>query len=434
MVKKDIIDAYKTIDLKTYIDTTVKAPDLSLLKTELNKHERFLQGINQDIYKTFLLNTDTLVSMLERTNNISQQMEDTEKLIEEYSIIFSKFREEEEPFFVDEQKQKRFWELLSKFDESAHIFKTNKRYLVHSQDFGLIDNGHCRDSLLLFTNDILIIGEKNKENYVLKNAFNYNVLKVQDKDTKLKIVVAPFEFVFEGEEKYVKRAIRVFKEVMYKNKIEPQKKQLEQDNNSEYVNFLLQTENYRRLSQMKDVSIKTVDISMVRGGINNFLLVLKFVKEKDARERLFLSYLSNVFDNKMASIDISRNLKSIIDDFFNNFYDSYDKSVYFIQKYGEKFTFAVVFKARFILLLRNKIENIFKLLKRRIFGKYSNIDKSEEYIEQIRGYLKFDGYDFTFLTDYFKTEKEEKTDKLIEESKMQIKNLIDEMIGQDYVQ
>lgn len=433
MVKKDIIDAYKSIDLKTYIDSTLKAPDTSLIKTELHKHERLLQGVNQDIYKTFLLNTDILVKMLEKTNDISTRIEETEGLIEDYRAIFMRFREDETLVFVDEEKRMQFHELMETFDESAQIFKTNKRYLIHSAKFGLRVGGKYEEDILVFTNDILIIGEKTSEKYLLKNAFNYNVIQIIDRGNKIIVQVTPFEFVFENDEENVRAVMNIYQEIMFKNRLETKDEPEDESDHSEYIDFLLQTENYQALKTMKNVNIKTLDVKQIRGDIDNLLLILKFIIDTEKRDILFLEYLTSMFDKNMFKVDISHKLNVIIDEFFENFNACYDDSIFFVGKYMGLFKPGTVFKTRFILFLKGRIEQIFKLLKRRIFGKYSSMEDSEKYIDQIRSYLIFDGYDFSFLADYFKTEKEKKAIHLVSESKRDIKGIVDEMIEQDYL-
>lgn len=434
MVRKEILDAFKDLDFKTYIDKTLTSTEHSLLKTELSKHEKIEREIKDEMFQTYTANIDHLVDILQKTHIISKLYEETKEDLNEYKRVFRYFDNEEDEDYIDSEKQKQFKELMSHFDKQSEIFVTDKRYLVHSDLFYADENNMKKSYLLLFCNDILIIGKNVMNRYVLQNAFNYSVIKLAGEDDKLIISVDPFRFVYSKDRQSVKNALEAFQEITYKKTIgkdKPEKNNIE-DRNRENIEYFIFTEQYDKLVNYK-ASINTdIDFANVKIDTESLPLFLELFSTEKTRKKFFYDYLGKMIESKLYGVDIVQKLDSLIINVFVVFHDFCLEAKKMQYNYGRKYSSKKSDEALFILFLSYQIQHIFNMFKRRIFGRHSTIDNVNEYLDLIKDKLYFLGYDFRYMIHFFDNDKKEKESQSYESTKESINKLIDEMIAEDY--
>ncbi|KAM0678860.1 hypothetical protein BDAP_000645 [Binucleata daphniae] len=441
MSQHNHLESYKNINIKNYLDATVQNCEIAYLKNELHKHEKIEDEINEKLFKTFLLNIDNLINILKKSHEINNRVYEIKSMINEYKKIFRYF---DTDTCTNHEDTKSFEELIAQFDKEAQIFVTKKRVLLYSDIFYMQDNQERKEHVLVFTNDLLIIGSKiqnDKETkkdetlYALKNAFNYNVMEVTAKDEQLIIKIDPISYIFESSKKAVNLACKTYNENKYKYKKESMKKishddMIQEETKHEMIDYYIKTEQYECLQQYKGKVDFEFSFSDVRYNKDVLFILLDLLDDKK-RKTFFCNYLDHLFDKKIEKINIIQDLDSYIKSIYNVFRMHYKVCKELFAEYDSRFSVDEIENVGFIVYIESVIIKVFELMRKRIFGKKCNVKETEEYLQNLDLCLKIDGYNFTYLFEFFDEEKSKKNYETIKHDKQTIDGIIDEMIGKE---
>ncbi|KAM0686749.1 hypothetical protein COBT_002022 [Conglomerata obtusa] len=438
MPSQNILDAYTNLDIKSYLDATLHTNELSYLKNELHKHEKLEAEINSKLFKTFMLNIDHLVDILEKNHEINRYVANIKEDINDYKTMFSYLQEKESSVYIDEEKQREFFNILRSFDSDTKMFASKKRYLVHSEEFSMVEANQADEKIdkclwiLIFTNDLLIIGKKTGENYILKNAFNYNVMKIKGHDRILRILVDPIELIFEKDAKSVNKILSIFKELRYTETQQPEKKEEEENENydDEIFEFYIKTEQYEKLKEFKGYNKVKFNISDTNGSLETLFIFLTIL-EDDKKEPFINDYLKNIFYTKINNINIIQKLDNLIQDFFSIIQEMFFEAKEIYERYWKQFGIEKVKRGTFILFVESIILVIFETIKKRLFGKHGSIEETEKYLKKLGCKLKIYENDFSYLLYFFEDEMQKQNNALLYEDKQKINKILDDMLIQD---
>lgn len=431
MVKKEILESFRNLNLKSYVDKSISSSELSILKTELNKHQRLEREIKDEMFKTYTANIDHLIDILARTNDINKLLDEIKQNLAEYKNIFKHFENEEEEEYIDAEKQKAFKEDMDSFDKDAAVFLTDKRYLVYKDTFYADEDNIKKSFLLLFCNDLLIIGKKEMKKYKLKNAFNFSTIKLHSENDKLIIFVDPFKFIYTKDVESARRAVDIFKVLTYKKTDEDDEPEKKEDNH-EIIEYLVFTEQYDKLVNYKDSIDTDIDLKNVKIKPENLPLFLELFCNKGSRKKFFYKFLKQTLDKKIFDLDLLQSLEDYIKNLFMIFHSFVNDAKNMFVDYSQKYEKSKSGEAVFCLFVYHNINEIFDMLRHRIFGRHSTIDQADKYIDLIKDNLYFLGYDFRFMIEILDEDKRKMQEMSYEKTSDEMDMFLNQMIAEDY--
>lgn len=420
---KENIENFKSLNINTYLSKNTTSYDPPFLRNSLSQHEKIQTQITQSLFQTFILNIDHLVEILTTSHELSKRIKEIRMNIEEYKKIFEYFDKNEEDEKIDDKNSEEFIKLIKdNYSKESQIFASNKRSLFDS--FYLKDTNNDVYNLI-FTNDILLVGELKDDKYVVRNALNYYVLKLEIIDEQLVLESEYQKYTFK-KNKENSKVLEIYEEICCKAKV---KEIIEEEDveNDAYIEYLMKTEKYDKLIEFKGQIKHELKVENVKDKDTLFI----FLELSKKRDEFLFKYLSYLFGVKMKNINIIQSFNLVIKEIFENFQEFYLESKAIYSMYRKKYNLKM--KGNYVIFLESQILYIFETIKRRIFGKNTTIENIEEYIQFIKNNLTFDGYDFTYLLLDLKEDREEKEEKILIDVKMEIKDIILDMLNQEIV-
>ncbi|KAF9764161.1 hypothetical protein NGRA_0771 [Nosema granulosis] len=410
------LSKFKNLNLSKYINEALPRYERSILLTDKNNIERITKDVDTEIFKAFLLNSDSLLEVLYTYESVQNSLKHLEDVKAELRKITYNINNKENIHFVDKNRLEEFRNVLGNFSNDVGSFDTGSRVLVHFDVFSdMADNKH----ILLLTNDILIIGriQPQVRKYQLVNAFSYSIFDVQTKDSDLFIVLSQSTMRYSGDKEKVKKFSSMFKDLTYSYTdvvdTKPKHRPVEIDSMTDY---LISTEQYTEITNPKDIT----SIEPFIYKKDDLILFLEILNENPKEQSIFIvKFLISKFATITNRINKVMPLKELIDHIFEVFYSFNTEQQELLKNTNQ---------VNILLMIEKQILMCLSLIEARIFNKRYYSDDVESVLGLIRDKLVFDGFDFTYLTGFFNKKKRHHNEECLIEAKKEIDVLLREMI------
>lgn len=408
---------FKNLNLTNYINENLPKYERSILLTDKNTVERVIKDIDTEIFKAFLLNSDSLLEVLYTYESVQKSLSHLDEVKEDLRKITYNVDNKEDINFVDKNRLDEFRNILENFSNDTESFDTGTRVLVH---FDVFEDQNANKHIFLLTNDILIIGriQPQVRKYQLVNAFSYSIIDIQIHDSDIYIVLSQSTIKYSGDKEKIKKFYLTFKDLIYSFSDEVDY-QLEEksDINNDMLDFLVFTEQY---SSIEDSLIKRpTDIakSLDIYRKEDLFLMMKVFKEDSSK--FVVDFLNSRFITVIGRINKVMSLSDLINHVFEVFYDFNREQQELLREVNQ---------GKVLLMLENQIIECFKLMEERIFNRRYYSDDIGTVMNQIRDKLVFDGFDFSYLTEYFENKRRQHNKECLVQARKEIDALLSEMI------
>ncbi|EJW01536.1 hypothetical protein EDEG_00427 [Edhazardia aedis USNM 41457] len=465
MKNDEILEGFVSLDLKSYIDQTTKNSDITLIKNEKSKHERIKQRIDKQLYNTFTTKIPFIIDILETSHEINKKLTNVKMKVQQYRQAIDLLEDNDEAEFIDVKMVEKLKILLSEFRSDCSVFLNGKRYLVFydillSEDLNEVKrvsflNEETKSSekndisdkiaekidklnlksnqsayILIFTNDLLIIGKRVRKKFELTNAFNYNIIQLSIENGKLFLKVDPLEFIFTKDIHSLEKIVQTFKEICCKNTKNTGDNTGDKEINEKknFLEFLQYTEQYDELISVKGETMIKIDVYDIKDDDHCLFQAFKLLDSNNERSELLFDFLEHEFNKKLAKSNPVQSLKEYIDQIYSIMNTFYGKSKEVIKRYEKKYGFSQIDCVNRVVFIEKIVLKTIILLRKRVFGKYAHINDTEKFENQIRQYLTFDGFCFNYLLEFVQNDKERVKENSLKEVKTQIESIVKEMI------
>lgn len=414
---------YKNFNLVKHINEVLPKFEKSVLTMERDSIIKSKKEVETEIFKSFILNSDSLLEILNTHEKVYSQVNDLQ-LISDYFNKINIGINYSEPKFIDKKKVQNFKRIIEKFNTDLSSFDTGERTLEYYDIFK-----NKVKYILFLCNDILIIGKINdNDSYSLINAFNLSVLKIKILKTELQIILSQTKFIFYGSEKKIQNFYDKFYYLCYfqENSIVTSKKESNFEND-EMIEYALKTEKIEFL-----INLKVFDISNInffdKQKFFKFIEILKTKKMILESNIFIVNFLNEKLKKKLQEINKIKTLVDLICNIFDFYYLYYDEEIKLIDEIEK---IIVVDKIKIMLMIENQIYFCFKSFEKRIFSKRYNLKTLNDILNLIAEKLKFKGNDFSYLIDYFKIKIESQKEELLENAKREILKILEKYVNSE---
>ncbi|EOB14026.1 hypothetical protein NBO_41g0002 [Nosema bombycis CQ1] len=440
------LSKFRNLNIKTYLNDILPQFEKSILISDLNFIEKIRKEFDTEIFKSFLLNSDSLLEVLYTYESVKSNLNYLEDIKNDLKIN----KESENNGFIDFNKLEEFRNVLRNFTSEVDSYDTGSRILIH---FDIFLDENDNKNIFLLTNDILIIGkiDSRTRKYQLVNAYSYLIVDIKIKEdvngdqggsggsngvqgdeggscngdgyqgddrgaqvdnrppphnpphvnsSFLYVVLSKSFTKFKGNKKSIDKFYSIFKDLNYNYEDFNENKKKDKNKN-ELIEFLIETEQYKEIEKYKE--------SKDYDNLNIYNLhSLNYLKSLCNNSFIF-DFLLRRFKSILGNVNKVKPFKDLIDYLFDEIF----------KKFRKEQEEIVNVNFNYLLLLEKEILMIFKIIESRILND-SNLLKDK---------LLFDQYDFTYLTDYFNKKKKYHQEERYKEAKKEIDSLIREMVS-----
>lgn len=451
-----------TFDLKSYINNKHTTYNISILKTSLNRLENIKKKNNNKLIKMFdtsKINYD-LIKEIDKLNIKLKEKIKKSELKEKINII------ENTKEFYSELNIKKFKDSLKKFQENLDIFITEKRRLefeskclifkkndINSND-NKFEDFNWIEGVLILTNDILIVGRKETNGYLLINSFLYDILEkdilkdnlnikffknipkidnIEKKEFSILSIKSPSNIIFIlMETNLILNALTVYDKCIFKK---TKKKKL--NKKFKKLEYLLFTEQYDKLQDLieknknKEVILKEEEINkeLFMFNKNNYLnknssfnkIVNSLDNKSNTYEELFILlqivdpvfYLSSIYKQNFPKYEID-NYIELYFNYFNEFIKESNEILKEVRNKNNKIEIVEI-----NLLLKEKITNFtIKKCMKQVLWRGRKTNEVDELFNKIKTKV-----DLKYLLEDYKTKIEKWKENRKEFIKFQMKDI-----------
>ncbi|EOB12682.1 hypothetical protein NBO_381g0003 [Nosema bombycis CQ1] len=170
------LSKFRNLNIKTYLNDILPQFEKSILISDLNFIEKIRKEVDTEIFKSFLLNSDSLLEVLYTYESVKSNLNYLEDIKNDLKI-----NKNENDGFIDFNKLEEFRSVLRNFTSEVDSYDTGSRILIH---FDIFLDENDNKNIFLLTNDILIIGkiDSRTRKYQLVNAYSYLIVDIKIKD------------------------------------------------------------------------------------------------------------------------------------------------------------------------------------------------------------------------------------------------------------
>jgi hypothetical protein len=406
---------YGSLDVEKHLNETIPRYEHFLLETEKHNLQQVRNDIDAELFKSFLINSDSLLEVLntyEETYKIVNRMLD---LAEEYRRLRLEAEVKDEAA-VNKEQVRKFRHLLDDFTGDTGVFATEKRYLVH---FDVLTEADGNEHVLVMTNDLLLIGkaEPGTGKYRLVNAYCYSILQMAVlEDGMLEIRVEPRTFRFRKDRESVDKILELFREQTYEYKEESSQIEDIPEDDHELDEFLAYAGEYDAIGDRLSLpKLKLYD----KRHLTAYLRKMAGF-DQDISEHVF-SFLEERFYVAISRINKVRTLDDLIGDVFERFvafFNEQDSLIRELERIG------TVRRGGVVLLLERQILQCFRMLESRIFNREYQVKCMDSSLRLIEEKLRFRSCDFSYLMRYFFDKKEKYEGMCVDSAKRDIERIL----------
>ncbi|EOB11476.1 hypothetical protein NBO_1154g0002 [Nosema bombycis CQ1] len=168
------LSKFRNLNIKTYLNDILPQFEKSILISDLNFIEKIRKEVDTEIFKSFLLNSDSLLEVLYTYESVKSNLNYLEDIKNDLKIN----KESDNNLYVDFNKLEEFRNVLSNFTSEVDSYDTGSRILIH---FDIFLDENDNKNIFLLTNDILIIGkiDSRTRKYQLVNAYSYLIVDIK---------------------------------------------------------------------------------------------------------------------------------------------------------------------------------------------------------------------------------------------------------------
>lgn len=412
---------FASLDLEAYLDDTIPRYERFLLENERHNISRIEHEIDTELFKTFLLNSNHLLGILniyEKSYKMATRLVDLSKDLQRLRLA----GEEEDENLVDRELVKRFRRVLDRFSSNTDVFATDGRYLVH---FDILEDMEGNKHILVLANDILLIGkvQEGTGEYSLVNAYSYTIMHVEMEDEVLRVRVDPEGYVFRKDRAAVSNILRIFQELTYRYEKESEE-QASSTSDNNLMDYLLFTENYECIERMGLHSPKKMFYS--RKELEGYLGVLARLGQ-DISQQAY-SFLETRFAAGLARINKVQTLDGLIEEVFRYFVAFFHEQNALVKELG---SVGQIRRSGMTLLVERELKRCFEMLESRVFGRNYELKCLDSSLELIKQKLRFCKCDFSYLFDYFMGRKDRYRERCLETAMKDIERILQDMVCSD---
>ncbi|WEL38944.1 hypothetical protein PFJ87_10g02020 [Encephalitozoon hellem] len=415
------ISKFNSFNLESYLNNAFQKYEGSILENEKHNVSKIEHEIDTELLKTFLLNSDSLLAILdvyEESYRMVTAMVDLSKEL----VRSNMDRGTEEEVFVDRELVEKFRQILNNFDDEAAVFATEERYLVH---FDILKEKSGWECILVLTNDILLIGtvQKGVKKYRLLNAYSYSIAQIQVKDCMLEVRVSPSVYTFEKDKESVEYILRVYQELTYSYEKKASDSSPKPEVDKDLIDYLVFTEQYECIeADGSPLSPRIVFHS--KEEITRYLSVAS--KSKEGISAHVFPFLEERLRKGLEKINKIQPLRSFVEDvfkYFNEFLEEQDSLIEDMKKIGS------IRRGGVVLLIERQLVRCIEILGSRIFSKGYDAKYTDSVLELISRSLKFAKYDFSYLMEHFFRKRSEYKKKYLSNAMKDIEKIISDMVA-----
>ncbi|KMV65332.1 hypothetical protein M970_101730 [Encephalitozoon cuniculi EcunIII-L] len=415
------ISRFSSFDLESYLNNSFQRYEESILENERHTISKIEHEIDTELLRTFLLNSDSLLNILNGYEESYRMVSNIVDLSKELVRCRMNTSEEEE-VFVDKELVKKFRLILDGFGSEAAVFATDGRYLVH---FDILKEKSGRKCILVLANDILLIGSVHEgvKKYRLLNAYSYSIVRMQVRDGLLEIRVDPTIYTFEKNKESVEHILRIYQELTYNYEEKTDDSVRKPAIDKELVDYLVFTEQYEHIEPSKlFLSSKATfhdKTEMVR-----YLSTIS--KTGGDVSSCIFPFLEERFKKGLTRINKIQPLGDFIRDvfkYFNEFLDEQNKLIKELEEVCH------VKGSGAVLLVEKQLTRCIEALESRVFNKRYDVRHTDSVLELIKQNLKFSKYDFSYLMEHFLKKRSEYKKKCLDNAMRDIEEVIGNMMA-----
>ncbi|ADM12500.1 uncharacterized protein Eint_101750 [Encephalitozoon intestinalis ATCC 50506] len=415
------ISRFNSFDLESYLNNTFQRYEGFILENERHNISKIEHEVDTELLKTFLLNSDSLLDILnvyEESYRMVTSMVDLTKELVRYNMDGGV----EEEVFVDKDLVRKFRRVLDNFDNEVDVFATEGRYLVH---FDILREKSGKECILIMTNDILLIGivQEGAKKYRLLNAYSYSIIQIQIKDDLLEIKVSPTVYVFEKNKESVEYILRIYQELTYTYKKKTDSTVQKPVIDKELIDYLVFTEQYEYIEADECFHSPKVlfhdKTEMVR-----YLSVIS--KGKKGISPYVFSFLEERFKDGLKRINKIQPLKSFIEDIFGYFRVFLEEQTILVKDLEK---IESIKRSGMVFLIEEQLVRCIEMLESRVFNKGYDVKYTDSILEAVKENLVFSKYDFSYIMDRFLKKRNNYKKKCLGNAMKDIGRIIEDMIS-----
>lgn len=365
------------IDIVEYINKTHVVSDTFLVETQKHDLESYQEELNSYLHLAFLENCDPLLAILETYKECHMLLE---------GIEAPRLFLEEPKINLNAAESKEFERACRHFADDMSLFFTDSRYLVKADTFG--------DYYCVLTNDLLFIGEKAGDGkYTLRNSLARPILNISRGDSKLNIGTnTGISYALPGD----KDAIDEFYDAIHEN-VEDFPAATETkpfpDIDHDLVEYYVETGQYKSLEAYIDEHNCPGEVVL---GSSRRLQIMTIEELRRAMRIfsdsacIFNEFMQDRFAVGLHKINKVQRTQGFID-------DTFDYLEEFIEEMDSICVEAGITRHSELLCMERLILRTFGFIEKRVFSKFCEISLSSATLELIKGRLRFQELDFTYL-------------------------------------
>lgn len=412
---------FSSLDIESYLNEKMPRYERCLLETEKHNVSKVEHEIDAELLRALLLNSNNLLDILnvyEKSYGIVTDLVDLSKELLRLHLSGN----EEEETLVDTELVEKFRQVLDNFSSDTSVFATKERYLVY---FDILEEMHEGECILVFTNDILIIGrvQTGAKRYRFLNAYSYNIIQVSMENDTLQVKMETNTYTFRKDEDSIDEILKVYQELTYKyDEVEMESDKSNVDD--ELLEYLVYTEQYEHIEPHVYHCTSKIMFHDKEEMMRYLSVMAKF--DNDVSSHVY-PFLEERFEVGLMKINRVQTLNDLIEDifrYFRRFFDEQDELLRELDGVGD------VRRSGLILLIEKELKSCFKILEKRVFGRGSEVRCMESSLRLIEKNLRFCKCDFSYLMDYFLHKKDEYREKCLESAMEDITRILHETVAE----
>lgn len=421
MENRDKVFEFQNINIIEYLNKTHKTTDNFLIETQKHNLKKYMGGLNGELYKSFVTNSDDLLEILntyETCYSVINQFNTGSNLA---GHNYTSSHEDAISVFRCKELSKK----LEKFEDDLEQYLTSKRYLVTSEYF------NDRRYYFVLTNDILIIGKLRDKKYKLQHIFYKRILQVTLNDGYILLKAGEREFTLSNQQDKLVDFYDLFNDTEF---IEDEDEKI----NKTLIKYFILTEQTEKLTEYikkynsleintsanNSPSSNTSIGSYDSGSINIYscdqlILILGISKNPT---KAFSEFLYSTFESGLLKINKIQELSSLIVETFDYFYDFIKELNVLVENLRDKQI--NIEQYNILISIELFITRIFVSFEKRVFNKFYELKITNENLKLIEDKLVFGDYNYHYMFERLLKRKESFSLRCIELAKTEITELL----------
>lgn len=404
------------IDLVEYLNKVHISPDSFLVETQKHNLLKYQDQLNKYLHGAFVENCDELLAILDIYKYCHAMIQ---------TIHPPKLVVDDPELDVHGSGCKEFVRACRPFEDNMDPFVTTGRFLIREDVFGEL---YC-----VLTNDLLFIGEENKEahdeggqpRYTLRSSFGTGVIDVARAEGCLRISTGTgLSYTLKGDEDELDEFYDAYQETVYEY---PQDadggKEPGPSMDTDLVEYFVATEQIGRLKRYAEG--QQCPEKIVLGSFSR----LKIADAADLKtamsifenpQKIFNSFILDRFSDGLQNLNKIQRVQSLLN-------DSFDYLEAFVELLEGVAAETGVSRRSFVLCVEELVLCLFGSVEKRVFNKFYEISINNSNLRLIEDRLRFRSLDFRYLTQTLLARRDSFSKACVENAKKEIKEKVDSL-------